>query len=143
MSFFTKPEPYKREVEFEGEKGEITLRRLNAGDQAAIQDTLRMSISEDSDASLAIGTMRMLTVQRALLDWDWHPKPTPETIAQLEPDVFEQIYSFCEIGTPPTERASANGSQDGTAEAQASEETEAETQVIPPKKTPQKSAAAS
>lgn len=138
MPFFITTEPYKREITApDGEKGECTLRRLNAGDQAAIQDTLRMSLSEDADASLAIGTMRMLTVQRALIDWNWPgPKPSQESISQLEPEVFEQIYSFCEIGSPPTP------SQDGvppTAERQtpageteeASTE-EAETVILPP-----------
>lgn len=133
MPFFISTESYTREVWSEappdekkgtpgrGEKGTITLRRLNAGDQAEIQDRLRMSF-EDNDARPAIGTMRMLTVQRALLDWDFPgPKPSPESIAQLEPEVFEQIYSHCEIGTPPTppetEQAPENGSAPQAAEA--------------------------
>ena len=115
MPFFIRNEPYTRTIKTpEGEEGTVTLRRLNAGDQAAIQDTLRMSLSEDADASLALGTMRMLTVQRAVIDWDWPgPKPSSESIAQLEPDVFEQIYSFCEIGTPPTQEE-ASASENGT-----------------------------
>jgi hypothetical protein len=112
MPFFISTEPYKRTVlSPDGEEGVVTLRRLNAGDQAAIQDTLRMSLSEDADAALALGTMRMLTVQRALMDWSWPgAKPTPESIAQLEPEVFEQIYSFCEIGTPPTQATDSESS---------------------------------
>lgn len=115
MGFFITTETYDREVEgTNGEKGTVTLRRLNAGDQAAIQDTLRMSLSEEADASMALGTMRMLTVQRALIKWSWEgPQPSPEAIAQLEPEVFEQIYAYVEIGSPPTESTpgptSANG----------------------------------
>lgn len=110
MGFFiANDKPYEKEIEApDGEKGTVTLRRLNAGDQAAIQDTLRMSISEDeaADASMAIGTARMLTVNRALINWSWPgPKPSPEAISQLEPSVFEQIYSHVEIGTPPTKPA--------------------------------------
>lgn len=133
MSFFISTEPYEREIESpSGEKGTVKLRRLNAGDQAAIQDTLRMSLGDDgTDSSLALGTMRMLTVKRALIDWSWRPSPTPELIAQLDPDVFEQIYSHVEMGVPPTSTngASASTSQDG--------------ETVTPKKTRQRSAAAS
>lgn len=116
MPFFVEAGTYVREITSpDGETAEVTLRRLNAGDQAAIQDALRMSMDdENSDASPSIGTMRVLTVRRALLDWTIPgSKPTPETISMLEPEVFEQIYSHCEIGTPPTpeqkESASSNG----------------------------------
>lgn len=113
--FFITAETYTKTVKGSGgEEGTVTLRRLNAGDQAAIQDTLRMSLDEGSDASLAIGSMRMLSVERALIDWDWDgPKPSPEAISQLEPEVFEQIYSFVEIGTPPTPEQKESPSTDG------------------------------
>lgn len=145
MPFFIDTKPYEREIVApDGEEGKVVLRRLNAGDQAAIQDTLRMSISEDADASLAIGTMRMITVTRALIDWSWPgPKPSPESISQLEPEVFEQIYSHVEMGTPPTipesgegngePTASSSAATDGATEASTSEASEAETQVITPK----------
>jgi hypothetical protein len=115
MGFFISTDTYTRKIKSpDGDEGEVTLRRLNAGDQAAIQDTLRMSLEEGADASLAIGTMRMLTVERALIKWDWEgPQPSPESISQLEPEVFEQIYSHVEIGTPPTPPKSAP--QDGEA----------------------------
>ena len=93
-----------------GEKGKVMLRRLNAGDQAAIQDMLRMSVDE-GDTQLAMGSMRLLTVRRAVVSWDFGPC-SEETIAQLEPDVFEQIFSAVEIGTPPTqEQAGQNGAE--------------------------------
>ena len=109
--FFISTELYEREVTApDGSTGKVRLRRLNAGDQAAIQDTLRMAIGDEADAALKIGTMRMLTVSRALVDWDLPgPKPSPEAISQLEPDVFEQIYGFVEIGSPPTGTTSENG----------------------------------
>jgi len=113
VSFFIAVEPYKREITApDGEKGEVTMRRLNAGDQAAIQDTLRMTLGDETETSLAMGTMRMLSVQRAVLDWSWPgPKPSSESISQLEPEVFEQIYSFVEIGTPPTPAPSTAGTE--------------------------------
>jgi hypothetical protein len=152
MGFFIDQAPYEREIEApSGEKGTVKLRRLNAGDQAAIQDTLRMSINEDADASMAIGTMRMLTVRRALVGWSWMPSPTPETISQLEPEVFEQIYSYCEMGTPPTlpttdEAGDGTQPQDGTESeaaepAEPTEESEAETVIVPPKARPKAAAA--
>lgn len=126
MPFFTNIETYVREVWSEkppdekkgtpgkGEKATVTLRRLNAGDQAAIQDTLRMGIGEGADATPALGTMRMLTVQKSLVDWTLPgPKPSPEAISQLDPEVFDQIYAHCEIGTPPTDQQEKPSPQDG------------------------------
>lgn len=56
---------------------------------------------ENTDASMYLGTMRRLTVEKSLIDWTIPgPKPSPEAISQLEPKVFEQIYGHCEIGTP-------------------------------------------
>lgn len=117
MGFFISAETYTKTIKSpDGEEGEVTLRRLNAGDQAAIQDTLRMSLDENADASLAIGTMRMLTVERALVKWSWPgPQPSPEAISQLEPEVFEQIFSFVEIGTPPTQENGGETPEDGKA----------------------------
>lgn len=135
MPFFIDTTPYEREVEAPGgEKGTVKLRRLNAGDQAAIQDTLRMSLSEDADASLAIGTMRMLTVQRALIDWSWPgPKPSQESIAQLEPEVFEQIFSWCEIGSPPTPPQDGSTPEEGQPQASTDGQAEeAVTEIIAP-----------
>jgi hypothetical protein len=111
MGFFIDTKTYEREViSPDGDKGQVTLRKLNAGDQAAIQDTLRMRLADDgADTSMLLGTMRMITVERAVVDWSWPgAKPSPEAISQLEPEVFEQIYSYVEIGSPPTE--SQNGS---------------------------------
>ena len=117
MGFFISAATYEKTVKTpDGEEGVVTLRRLNAGDQAAIQDTLRMSLSEDADASLAIGTMRMLTVERALVKWDWPgPQPSPEAISQLEPEVFEQIFEAVEIGTPPTAEQTEQTPENGKA----------------------------
>jgi hypothetical protein len=94
-----------------GDVATVTLRRLNAGDTVELQDRLKMSMEDDNqDASVYLGTMRRLTVQKAVLDWSIPgPKPSPEAIAQLEPHVFEQIYAHCSIGTPtPGPQAAPN-----------------------------------
>lgn len=101
-NWFTSTEKYEREIESpNGAKATVVLRRLNAGDQAAIQDTMRL-IVDTEETSLKLGTLRHLTVQKAVLDWDIPgPKPSPEAIAQLHPDVFEQIYAAVEFGSAP------------------------------------------
>jgi len=125
MAWFTPTETYTREVWDEaapvesengneaqpgrGEVAVVTLRMLNAGDMAELQDRLKMSMSdENEDASVYLGTLRRLTVQKALIDWTIPgPKPSPEAISQLEPHVFEQIYAHCSIGTPLEEKPAA------------------------------------
>jgi hypothetical protein len=113
MTWFTPTEKYVREVESPGgDKAEVTFRVLNAGDMAAIQDLMRMSFGDDDnhDAALLIGTMRQLTVQKAVVDWTIPgPKPTPESIAQLEPDVFDQLYGHAQIGAAKEEVPPTNG----------------------------------
>jgi len=93
-----------------GDKATVTMRALNAGDQADIQDILRMEMGDDSDRSqLALGSMRRMSVEKSLIDWSIPgPKPTPESIRQLSPEVFEQIYSYVKLGnvhpmSPPAE----------------------------------------
>lgn len=118
MSWFTSTDTYAVEVwsiaaperngdgtekPGEGETATVTMRPLNAGDQADIQDILRMEYSDDEGddnrSQLAIGSMRRMSVEKACVDWNIPgPKPTPEAIRQLAPVVFEQIYAHVRLG---------------------------------------------
>jgi hypothetical protein len=92
----------------DGNEITVTLKRLNANDKAALDDSLRMQFEDEGRvrAEMKLGTWRMLTVQRAVVDWDspLDPKPTPGIIANLKPDIFEQLYEAIEAndaGVPP------------------------------------------
>lgn len=99
MSFFISNETYKRTITdpVSGEEAEVELRPLNAGDRAALEDTIRMEAG-DSNPQVLLGTMRRLTVERALVGWSLEVSPTPETIKSLNPDVFEQIFEHVNMG---------------------------------------------
>lgn len=100
MGWFTETSTYEKPVKSpEGEEATVTYRRLNAGDLAEIQDSLRV-LEDSGDTTLAIGTMRQLTVQKAVVNWTIPgPKPSVEAIAQLDPKVFEQVYGGVELNT--------------------------------------------
>jgi hypothetical protein len=96
MAFFVENTTTEHEITdpVTGEKASVTIRKLNAGDTAAIQDTIRMTLGEKPDAEFKLGEFRLLMVERALVAWSL-PKPvTPMTIRALEPDVFEQIFNI-------------------------------------------------
>src|SRR5262245_763965 len=114
------------------------MRALNAGDQADIQDILRMEMenADETRSQLAVGSMRRMSVERAVVDWSIPgPKPTPESIRSLSPEVFEQIYSYVRLGnlhpTSPQPDPSANGADAPSAAASSSK----------PKRTPSSAAA--
>lgn len=58
--------------------------------------------SENGDMrpEMKLGTMRMLSVTRAVVDWTIPgPKPNADTIAALHPSVFEQLWDAISFGT--------------------------------------------
>ncbi len=60
---------------------------------------MEMGEGDEAKSSLALGTMRLLSVERAVVDWDIpNSKPTPEAIRALTPDVFTQIYEHIDLG---------------------------------------------
>lgn len=81
-----------------GEKASVTLRKLNAGDQAAIHDSI--AVSEDA-AEIKLGTIKLLMVTRAVEKWDLPLAPTEASIKSLEPAVFDQIVEAVEFGGSP------------------------------------------
>lgn len=105
MSWFTETATFEREIEepISGDKATVTLRALNAADYAVLQDTLRMEARdiegvEEVTPQMLLGTMKMLTVKRAVVKWSLPIPATPQTIESLHPAVFEQIYQHVSFG---------------------------------------------
>lgn len=92
------------------EKWTATMRVLNAGDRAALQD--ETVIEEDSSgedrARVPMGRLRMLAVERALVSWTLPLPVSSEAIHCLHEDLFDQLYKNVRTSTeaattgPPT-----------------------------------------
>lgn len=86
------------DAELERLKAEYTmtvkLRPLDAGDVARISE-LRLGVG---GASIQLGEAKLLAVELALEAWTLDVNPTRESIAQLNPIVFEQIYDLIDVG---------------------------------------------
>lgn len=80
-----------------GEEASVEIRRMNAGDQVAIQDSIRMMLSEDGveDAQLQLGTYRRLLVKRLLVSWSLELPVSDSTLDQLDPRVYNEIADLC------------------------------------------------
>lgn len=111
MGWFTETATYDVPLEHEGEKATVTLRPLDAGDRAELQDTMRMELAaeEGSDEGritpeMKMGSMRMLTVERAVVSWTLPgPGPTRASVRSLHPDVFEKIFESVQWGKRPAD----------------------------------------
>lgn len=104
MPWFTPTQTYVKTIKDpeSDETATVTLRPLNAQDRAAIEDTLQMHGDSEGQVTpqMKLGTMRMLTVTRATVDWSIPgPKPNETTIASLDPRVFEQLWDAVSFGT--------------------------------------------
>lgn len=104
MAWFVDAQNYSRTIRDpeSGEEAQVTLRPLNAGDRAMLEDTVQLQ-AESGDPQVLLGTMKRLTVERAVVDWTLPLAATPETLRSLHPDVFEQIFSFVSFGSVPAE----------------------------------------
>jgi hypothetical protein len=79
----------------DGEEWQVTMRVLNAGDRAMLQDQLRVEMREDDDTEVAripMGTMRLLTVDRAVVRWTLPTPKSTASIASLREELFEQLF---------------------------------------------------
>jgi len=95
MAFFTSNEVTSHTIhDDEGNEATINVRALNSGDQAVIQDSIKMSIGDNPEPDIKIGAFRLLMVERALVSWSLDLPVSPNTIRQLEPSVFEQIFNI-------------------------------------------------
>jgi hypothetical protein len=108
--WFTSRETYEREIAHPDDpdaKIKLTLRPLNAGDRAELQE---MQIVGDDDGegghgTVSIARQQVHAVQLALVAWSLPEALSPDTIAQLEPKVFDRIYEHVSFGNPKTEQA--------------------------------------
>lgn len=93
------------------EKWTVTMRVLNAGDRAALQDetVIEEDASGEDRARVPMGRLRMLAVQRALVSWTLPLPVSAEAIHCLQDDLFDQLYANVrtsgksEAQGPPTE----------------------------------------
>ena len=93
---------------------EVELRYLNAGDKAELEDTIAITGSDpdNPEVGVKLGTMKLLTVSRALVRWSIPEAPTPAILRRLDPAVLESIFSRIRMGAavPPTAPADASSS---------------------------------
>jgi hypothetical protein len=102
----------------DGEEFTVTLRTLNAGDEAVIRDETRVEIDDESDKEtmrVPMGTLRLRTVELAVVSWTLPLPPSRASIATLHDGIFDQIYQGARFasssvkadGGPPTETPTA------------------------------------
>lgn len=91
MPFFVPAQTSSHEITSpDGETASIEIRQLNAGDVASIHDSIRLST--DAEPEVKLGAFRFAMVEAALVSWSLPEDLTPNTLRQLEPIVFDQIY---------------------------------------------------
>lgn len=103
MAFFISRDPVTHTITdpATGETATVDIVPLNAGDQVAIQDSIRMQIGEDASPEARIGSLKLLIVERALVGWSLDVAPTRNTIERLNPEVFEQIFQLANASASP------------------------------------------
>lgn len=103
--WFVQRETYTRKIVHPASKAEaeVTMRPLNAGDRAEFNEIRLLSDGEGGGQGImSPGRIQLLTVERAVVTWTIPgPGPTAETIAQLDPVIFEQLWELVSFGNPP------------------------------------------
>lgn len=102
----TSSELYTRKVWNEaGEEAEVTLRLLNAGDKAEVEDQQQVRVDADEETvtpEMRMGSMKHLIVNRALVSWTLPlPPPTEAIVASLDDGIFQQLFALASFGQPP------------------------------------------
>lgn len=89
-----------------GEEAWVELRPLNAGDHCAILDAMQMGADgEEMLMKPQLGHQKLLTVSKALVDWELEGETTLEAVSMLPIDVIDQIFDFVQIpGVPEEEK---------------------------------------
>lgn len=109
--WFVQRETYTRKILHPASKAEaeVTMRPLNAGDRAEFNEIRLLSDGEGGgEGVLQPGRIQLLTVERAVVEWTIPgPGPTAASIAQLEPNIFEQLWDLVSFGNPPDAEGSA------------------------------------
>ena len=78
-----------------GAEAEVELRPLTAGDVAVLNE---IRLNAGGGGAIALGEAKLLAVERALVGWSLPQAITRDTIAQLNPLVFEEIYRLVDGG---------------------------------------------
>jgi hypothetical protein len=113
----------------DGETWTVTLRELNAGDDAAIRDETVIEIELDEEGQeversrVPMGRLRLRAVERAIVSWTLPLALSPNAIRVLNAEIFEQIYrhvrwssaSAAEDDSPPTEPQTESSSPEPSA----------------------------
>jgi hypothetical protein len=97
----------------DGEKWTVTLRPLNAGHQAKLLDQMAVEAGETEDGEVTrprLGTVKLLLVSAAVVRWTLPQPATPHTIAELRPDLFDQIYEATKFAGDDLGNRSSSGS---------------------------------
>lgn len=106
--WFVERTTYERTIKHpSGAEATVTFRPLNAGDRAELNE-IRLLSNEDGSGSgkLEPGRMQILAVARAVVSWTIPgPGPSEESIQQLDPRVFDELYKNVSFGNPPAEEA--------------------------------------
>lgn len=115
--WFVERTTYTRKIKAaSGAEAEVVMRPLNAGDRAEFNE-IQLFQDEDGEGSgrLRPGRMQLLMVERAVVSWTIPgPGPSSESIAQLDPRIFDQLYDAVSFGNPPEEEGHASPlSEDG------------------------------
>jgi hypothetical protein len=111
--WFVPGETYRRELRHpdSGEESYVVLRPLNAGDRAELEDTVQIEAGEQREdgeeavprTTVRMGLMKLLTVERAVVEWGLPVSPTRETIRRLDPEVLDAIFALVSFGGIPEE----------------------------------------
>lgn len=118
ITFFSDGETYNRDIrvargvpgtpEYKERVEKVELRPLMAGDRADLQDAVRIAMADDEGeetggTELRMGTMRILTVAKAIVSWSLPQAPTVSTVRALTDEVFNKIYDEVSWGEVPAE----------------------------------------
>ena len=121
--WFVPTETYRRPLRnpVTDEEGWVELRVLDSGVKAQLEDKVRIEAAmnastgvEEMNPQLLLGTMKMLTVQAAVVRWSLPQAPTNATLSQLNPDVTDQIFEYASFGViPPDPEVPELGEEEG------------------------------
>lgn len=122
--WFTPRDTYERPIVHpeSGAEATVTYRPLNAGDRAELNE---MRVLDDGagggEGRYSLAQQQLRATEMAVVAWTLPgPSPTPESIRQLDPKVFDLIYKHVSFGKP---KSVAEAAADPLADANATSET--------------------
>lgn len=94
----------------DGYEYSVTIRRLDAAGEAALQDQIRMLQSDVDDENIILpmlGQTKILTVKRCIVGWDLPDPYEPHMVDWLDPMLVEQIFEHIQLAGDNTETPAA------------------------------------